>query len=72
MTGKGSERVRRAATPEKSPDSDLSKANANHDAGAIAEPAISDFVADNPGLTLFHCRQQLHVHFAFTALLKYP
>jgi FtsP/CotA-like multicopper oxidase with cupredoxin domain len=30
-----------------------------------------DFVADNPGLTLFHCHQQLHMDFGFMALLKY-
>jgi FtsP/CotA-like multicopper oxidase with cupredoxin domain len=27
-----------------------------------------DFVADNPGLTLFHCHQQLHMDFGFMAL----
>jgi FtsP/CotA-like multicopper oxidase with cupredoxin domain len=30
-----------------------------------------DFVADNPGLTLIHCHQQLHMDFGFMALLKY-
>jgi FtsP/CotA-like multicopper oxidase with cupredoxin domain len=30
-----------------------------------------DFVADNPGLTLFHCHQQLHMDFGFMALVKY-
>jgi FtsP/CotA-like multicopper oxidase with cupredoxin domain len=30
-----------------------------------------DFVADNPGLTLFHCHQQLHMDFGFMALLQY-
>ena len=30
-----------------------------------------DFVADNPGLTLFHCHQQLHMDFGFMALLGY-
>ena len=30
-----------------------------------------DFVADNPGLTLLHCHQQLHMDFGFMALLKY-
>jgi len=29
------------------------------------------FVADNPGLTLFHCHQQLHMDFGFMALFKY-
>jgi FtsP/CotA-like multicopper oxidase with cupredoxin domain len=27
-----------------------------------------DFVADNPGRTLFHCHQQLHMDFGFMAL----
>ncbi|HUI60164.1 MAG TPA: multicopper oxidase domain-containing protein, partial [Steroidobacteraceae bacterium] len=30
-----------------------------------------EFVADNPGLTLFHCHQQLHMDFGFMALFKY-
>jgi FtsP/CotA-like multicopper oxidase with cupredoxin domain len=30
-----------------------------------------DFVADNPGLTLFHCHQQLHMDFGFMALFRY-
>jgi FtsP/CotA-like multicopper oxidase with cupredoxin domain len=30
-----------------------------------------DFVADNPGLTLFHCHQQLHMDFGFMTLLRY-
>jgi len=30
-----------------------------------------DFVADNPGRTLFHCHQQLHMDFGFMALLDY-
>jgi len=30
-----------------------------------------DFVADNPGSTLFHCHQQLHMDFGFMALLTY-
>jgi FtsP/CotA-like multicopper oxidase with cupredoxin domain len=30
-----------------------------------------DFVADHPGLTLFHCHQQLHMDFGFMFLLKY-
>ena len=29
------------------------------------------FVADNPGPTLFHCHQQLHMDFGFMALLRY-
>ena len=30
-----------------------------------------DFVADHPGLTLFHCHQQLHMDFGFMALFEY-
>jgi FtsP/CotA-like multicopper oxidase with cupredoxin domain len=30
-----------------------------------------DLVADNPGLTLFHCHQQLHMDFGFMALFDY-
>ncbi len=30
-----------------------------------------DFVADNPGLTLFHCHQQVHMDFGFMALFEY-
>ncbi len=29
------------------------------------------FVADNPGLTLFHCHQQLHMDFGFMTLFDY-
>jgi FtsP/CotA-like multicopper oxidase with cupredoxin domain len=30
-----------------------------------------DFVADNPGTTLFHCHHQLHMDFGFMALFDY-
>ncbi len=30
-----------------------------------------EFIADNPGLTLFHCHQQLHMDFGFMTLLDY-
>ncbi|HEV2365586.1 MAG TPA: multicopper oxidase domain-containing protein [Caulobacteraceae bacterium] len=30
-----------------------------------------DFVADDPGMTLFHCHQQLHMDFGFMALFAY-
>jgi len=30
-----------------------------------------DFIADNPGLTLFHCHQQLHMDFGFMTLFDY-
>ena len=38
--------------------------------GGFQELAV-DFVADNPGLTLFHCHQQLHMDFGFMALFQY-
>jgi FtsP/CotA-like multicopper oxidase with cupredoxin domain len=30
-----------------------------------------DFVADNPGMTLLHCHQQLHMDFGFMFLFDY-
>ena len=30
-----------------------------------------DFVADNPGDTLLHCHQALHMDFGFMQLMKY-
>jgi FtsP/CotA-like multicopper oxidase with cupredoxin domain len=38
--------------------------------GGYQEASI-DFVADNPGLTLFHCHQQLHMDFGFMTLFDY-
>jgi FtsP/CotA-like multicopper oxidase with cupredoxin domain len=35
------------------------------------QEADVDFVADNPGLTLFHCHQQLHMDYGFMALFDY-
>jgi FtsP/CotA-like multicopper oxidase with cupredoxin domain len=35
------------------------------------QEAEFDFVADNPGLTLLHCHQQLHMDFGFMALFRY-
>jgi FtsP/CotA-like multicopper oxidase with cupredoxin domain len=35
------------------------------------QEAEVDFVADNPGKTLFHCHQQLHMDFGFMALFDY-
>jgi FtsP/CotA-like multicopper oxidase with cupredoxin domain len=40
----------------------------NVPAGSIAEV---DFVADNPGDTLMHCHQQLHMDYGFMQLIKY-
>jgi FtsP/CotA-like multicopper oxidase with cupredoxin domain len=30
-----------------------------------------DFIADDPGKTLFHCHQQLHMDFGFMTLFDY-
>jgi len=38
--------------------------------GSYQEAEI-DFVADNPGLTLFHCHQQLHMDYGFMTLFDY-
>ncbi|HLI30583.1 MAG TPA: multicopper oxidase domain-containing protein [Terriglobia bacterium] len=35
------------------------------------QEAEVDFVANNPGLTLFHCHQQLHMDFGFMTLFDY-
>lgn len=35
------------------------------------QQAEIDFVATNPGLTLFHCHQQLHMDFGFMTLFDY-
>ncbi len=35
------------------------------------QEAEFDFVADNPGMTLFHCHQQLHMDFGFMFLFDY-
>ena len=39
--------------------------------GGYQEAEI-DFTADNPGLTLFHCHQQLHMDYGFMSLFDYP
>ena len=38
--------------------------------GGFQEAEV-DFVADNPGPTLFHCHQQLHMDFGLMALFAY-
>ena len=38
--------------------------------GGYQEAAV-DFIANNPGLTLFHCHQQLHMDFGFMTLFDY-
>ncbi len=35
------------------------------------QQAEIDFIADNPGLTLFHCHQQLHMDYGFMTLFDY-
>lgn len=35
------------------------------------QEAEVDFVADNPGMTLFHCHQQLHMDFGFMTLFDH-
>jgi len=30
-----------------------------------------DFAADNPGPTLFHCHQQLHMDYGFMTMVQY-
>jgi len=35
------------------------------------QEAEVDFIADNPGMTLFHCHQQLHMDFGFMSLFDY-
>ena len=40
----------------------------NVPAGSLAEV---DFIADNPGDTLMHCHQQLHMDYGFMQLIKY-
>jgi FtsP/CotA-like multicopper oxidase with cupredoxin domain len=38
--------------------------------GGYQEVAF-DFIANNPGMTLFHCHQQLHMDFGFMCLFEY-
>ena len=33
--------------------------------------AVVDFVADQPGLSLFHCHIQQHMDYGFKALFRY-
>src|SRR5581483_3722046 len=35
------------------------------------QSAEIDFIADDPGLTLYHCHMQLHMDFGFMGLMKY-
>jgi FtsP/CotA-like multicopper oxidase with cupredoxin domain len=58
---------------------EITKIGGKHTAGIIKDVAMLggfqemevDFVANNPGLTLFHCHMQLHMDFGFMALFDY-
>jgi len=58
---------------------EITKIGGKHTAGVMKDVAMLggfqemevDFVADNPGLTLFHCHMQLHMDFGFMALFDY-
>lgn len=58
---------------------ELTKVDGRNTAGVMKDtvlvkpnrPVEVDFVADNPGLTLFHCHQQLHMDFGFMMMMKY-
>jgi FtsP/CotA-like multicopper oxidase with cupredoxin domain len=58
---------------------EITKIGGKHTAGIIKDVAMLggfqemevDFVADNPGMTLFHCHMQLHMDFGFMALFDY-
>ncbi len=38
--------------------------------GAKSQTEV-DLIANNPGLTLFHCHQQMHMDYGFMALMEY-
>lgn len=58
---------------------EITKIGGKHTAGIMKDVAMLggfqemevDFIADNPGLTLFHCHMQLHMDFGFMALFDY-
>ena len=58
---------------------ELTKIGGKHTSGIMKDVAMLggfqemevDFVADNPGRTLFHCHMQLHMDFGFMALFDY-
>jgi FtsP/CotA-like multicopper oxidase with cupredoxin domain len=58
---------------------EITKIGGKHTAGIMKDVAMLggfqemevDFVADNPGLTLFHCHMELHMDFGFMALFDY-
>jgi FtsP/CotA-like multicopper oxidase with cupredoxin domain len=58
---------------------EITKIGGKHISGIIKDVAMLggfqemevDFIANNPGLTLFHCHMQLHMDFGFMALFDY-
>jgi FtsP/CotA-like multicopper oxidase with cupredoxin domain len=58
---------------------EITKIAGKHTSGIMKDVAMLggfqemevDFIADNPGLTLFHCHMQLHMDFGFMALFDY-
>jgi FtsP/CotA-like multicopper oxidase with cupredoxin domain len=58
---------------------EITKIGGKHTSGITKDVAMLggfqemevDFVADNPGRTLFHCHMQLHMDFGFMALFDY-
>jgi FtsP/CotA-like multicopper oxidase with cupredoxin domain len=58
---------------------ELTKIGGKHTSGIMKDVVMLggfqemevDFIADNPGLTLFHCHMQLHMDFGFMALFDY-
>jgi FtsP/CotA-like multicopper oxidase with cupredoxin domain len=58
---------------------ELTKLSGKNTAGIVKDvvmvggyqEAEVDFVANNPGMTLFHCHQQLHMDFGFMTLFDY-
>jgi FtsP/CotA-like multicopper oxidase with cupredoxin domain len=38
--------------------------------GAKSQTEV-DLLANNPGLTLFHCHQQMHMDYGFMAIMEY-
>jgi FtsP/CotA-like multicopper oxidase with cupredoxin domain len=58
---------------------EITKISSKHTSGIMKDVVMLggfqemevDFIANNPGLTLFHCHMQLHMDFGFMALFDY-
>lgn len=58
---------------------ELTEYNGKHTSGIMKDTVVLpaygrvalDFTADQPGLTLFHCHNQIHMDFGFKALFRY-